>query len=192
MRTQLLCAKWTYSANRRHIDMLDALLRLDLRVDPRSRSRRRCSGLVLGACVRRAVCGLTSHRAALTKRLRFSPRGRSRATVCIETRAYGAFRLVAVEARSRASFVGHGCAWLRSKNWCCSESPRAVVAWSREPPVVCSLAPAVVPFHAAARANHGWPRSECESEILGTLGKLAHSPPPNNPLHTRIQTPSLD
>lgn len=27
-------------------------------------------------------------------------------------------------------------------------------AWSNEPPVVCSLAPAVVAFHAAARANH--------------------------------------
>lgn len=122
--------------------MLDALLRLDLRVDPRSRRRRRCSCLVLGACVRWAVCGLTSHRAAFTKRLRFSPRRRSRATVCIETRACRAFRLVAVEARSRASFVGHGCAWLWSKNWCHSESDSRGVAWSEEPPVVCSLAPA--------------------------------------------------
>jgi hypothetical protein len=35
--------------------MLDAFLRLDLRVDPRSRSRRSCSSLVLGAGRRWAV-----------------------------------------------------------------------------------------------------------------------------------------
>lgn len=97
---QSLCDRETYRANRRHIDMLDALLRLNLRVDPRSRRRRRSCCLVFYANVCRAVCGLTSYGAAFTMRLRVSPRRRSRATICIETRAHRAFRLVAVEARS--------------------------------------------------------------------------------------------
>ena len=88
--------------------MLDALLRLNLRVDPGSRSRRPRSSVVLevGRC--RAVCAFTGDRATGAMRLGLPSRRRPRATVCIEARACRALAIVAVEARSGTAFVRHG------------------------------------------------------------------------------------
>lgn len=97
----------TYRANRRHIDVLDALLRLDLRVDPRRRSRRGRGRLVLEAGRRGAVCAFTRNRAASAMRLGLSSRRRPGAAVRVEARARGALEFVAVKAGAWAAFFRH-------------------------------------------------------------------------------------
>jgi len=66
--------KAPYSADRGHIDLLDSPLRLNLRVDPRSRSRCGSGGFCylrpLSLAVGRTVWGTTADRAARTTRVR--------------------------------------------------------------------------------------------------------------------------
>ena len=97
--------------------MLDALLRLDLRVDPRSRGRRLRSSVrslcLFGLGSGGAVCAFARNRAARARATRVRlparrrPRARTRATV--EARAWWAGGLGSVEARARAGAVGHDC-----------------------------------------------------------------------------------
>lgn len=193
----------TYRADRRHVDMLDALLRLDLRVDPRSRSRRRRSCLVLGAGARRAVGVLAGHCrwAAFTMRLGLPPRRRSRATVCIETRARGAFSLVAVEARSWAAFVGHACAWWQCSNWGSQRSGRGLAVLCKSTTAGCVAA------HRLARSPLAPPvAARCPPHVPITAGRprrVNHkfwalwgsrsvhcSPPSNIAVPTHLSTPS--
>ncbi|KAH8730143.1 hypothetical protein GQ44DRAFT_480610 [Phaeosphaeriaceae sp. PMI808] len=85
------CAGTTYRANRWHIHMLNALLRLNLRINPRSRCSRCRRGLVLGrranistitsTSVGRAHRTVTGNRAAVAMRFRLTPRRRARAAV---------------------------------------------------------------------------------------------------------------
>jgi hypothetical protein len=97
--------------------MLNALLRLDLRVDPRSRrSRRRSLVLDDGGRGRGAVCLFTGCWATGAERLRLAPRRRTGATLGVEARASRGRGIVAVEAGSRFTLFRHGadCA----DGWC--------------------------------------------------------------------------
>lgn len=119
----------TYSANRRHVDMLNALLRLDLRVDPRSRGRRLRSSVRgfrlfgLGDCG--AACVFARNRAARARatRVRLPARGRPRPRAAIKARARRAVGLGLVEARALTRAVRHGCGAASSvgaARWCWS------------------------------------------------------------------------
>lgn len=107
----------TYRANWRHINVLDALLRLNLRVDPRSRRSRSRSRLVLEAGRGRAVCAFTRNRATSAMRLGLSSRRRPRAAVSVEARTCRTLRLVAIKAGSRTAFFRHGAvgAWRQGR-----------------------------------------------------------------------------
>lgn len=103
----------TYSANRRHVDMLNALLRLDLRVDPRCRGRRSCCSvkrlrpLRLGR--RGAICAFARDGAACATGLGLPARGRPRATLAaVEARSRRAVGFGRVEARTWTRALRHG------------------------------------------------------------------------------------
>jgi hypothetical protein len=186
-----------YRANGRDIDMLDALLRLDLRVDPRRR-RSRSRRLVLNASAGRAVGCLTGSRAALTMRLGLSTRRRPGATVCVEAGARCAIGLVAVEARSRASFVRHGGRAVldvgRGESQAASQAEIQTNALCRarqrqlgpkRPCAVCRRMPDV-------GAEHGISRQWTDSGDMSPLSPTSAVARPSPPLHLPIASAEAD